>query len=341
MERVRPKVLCKWVFQQVGQGLRQLAAVAALVLLMAVPAQAGDDDFDLGTVDPELPAKIKVWNADCLSCHSQQGVEHPPRQGMDLKLLGTLTIEQGRFEHSDHGKMACRDCHGEGYVPYPHAKDAKPKIKDCVTCHQAPAKTVMPEFKASTHFKGHTDRFTCRSCHDPHFMRKGTAFPTAKLAAASDNGACLACHDDDKRYLELMKPGSKRPDIAAAHDWLPEQKLHLDQLRCVDCHSPVADMGSLSHEVQKKDKAVRACETCHADQTELTKRLYKARMRDGDPQWAGFANAPLLKEIYVVGGNRNGWLDWAAAGLLGLTAALLLGRWLWRRRKEKQTGDRS
>lgn len=317
----------------------QLLAVFAALLLQFVLATAwADDDFDLGTVDPDLPAKIKTWNADCLSCHSQQGVEHPPRAGMDLKLLSTLTIDQGHFEHSDHGKMACRDCHGEGYIPYPHKDGAKKLIKDCVSCHQAPAKTIMPEFKASTHFKGHSDRFTCNACHEPHLMRKGTSFHTGKEAAASDNGSCLACHDDDKRYLALMKPGSKRPDIAAAHNWLPEEALHMQQVRCVDCHSPMADVGSLSHEVQQKDKAVRACEACHDQKTELGGRLYKTRMRDGEAHWGGFDNAPLLQEIYVVGANRNNWLDWVIGGLLALTVALLTGRWLIRRRRARKGG---
>jgi len=42
----------------------QLLAVFAALLLQFVLATAwADDDFDLGTVDPDLPAKIKTWNA--------------------------------------------------------------------------------------------------------------------------------------------------------------------------------------------------------------------------------------------------------------------------------------
>jgi hypothetical protein len=319
-------------------GLWGLFPVLALVVLLSLgsgAAWAGDDDFDAGEIDPDLPAKIKTWNADCLSCHSQRGVEHPPRQGMDLALLAKLTVPQDHFEQSDHGKMACKDCHGEPYVPYPHLPNAKKQIKDCVTCHQAPAKTIMPEFKASTHFKGHSERFTCLSCHDSHTMKKGSKLPSAKAAAVQDNGVCLTCHDNDKPYLDLMKPGSKRPDMAKAHSWLPEMALHLEQARCIDCHSPTADAGSLSHEVQGKDKALRSCEACHGEGTQLGMRLYKARMRDGDTGWGGFVNAPLLNEIYVVGANRNRWLDWAGAGILGLTAAGLAVRVFLRRRKGK------
>lgn len=297
-----------------------IGLLLGMLLGLSAPALAGDDDFDAGEVDPDLPAKIKTWNADCLSCHSQQGVLHPPRAGMDLTLLAKLTVPKDHFEQSDHGKMACKDCHGEDYVPYPHRPGAKQKIKDCVTCHQAPAKTIMPEFKASIHFKEHTDRFTCRSCHDQHLMQKGSKLPTGKAGAVVDNAVCLTCHNDDKRYLALMKPGSKRVEMTKAHDWLPEMVKHFEQARCIDCHSPMADAGSLSHDVQGKDKAVRACETCHGEQTQLSLRLYKARMRDGDTGWGGFVNAPLLSEIYVVGANRNRWLDWGAGGLLGLTA---------------------
>lgn len=316
----------------IWQGVRGLALLlCALMALWPAASFAGDDDFGLEEVDPELPAKIKKWNADCLSCHSQQGLENPPRKGMDMKLLATLLVEQGTFEHSDHGKMACKDCHTEAYVPYPHLPNAKAKIKGCVECHQNPAKTIVPEFKASEHFKDHSAKFTCLSCHDSHTMRKASRLPTARQAAVQDNAMCRSCHDDDARFGKLKTDG-KRPDMAAVHDWLPELERHLTQSRCIDCHSPLADVGSLSHDVQKKEKAVRECEACHAPDTELGKRLYKRKLLDQPGEKGGFTNAALLAETYVVGATRNVWFDWAGLAALVLTGLGIVVYRFWRRR---------
>ena len=194
------------------------------------------DDFGLTEVDPELPQKIVKWNADCLSCHSRQGLTAPPRQGMDMALLAKLLVEQERFEHSYHGKMACKDCHTEAYVPYPHKQNASKQIKGCVECHQNPARTIQPEFKASKHFKEHSDRFSCLSCHDAHTDRKASRLETAHLAAVQDNAMCQSCHDDDTRYMALKlpastpassKPVARRPDMAKTHDWLPNSTFTL------------------------------------------------------------------------------------------------------------------
>jgi hypothetical protein len=326
-----------------GAGMPWLAAVRLCAVLFclglgmvaaAPQARAGDDDFGLEEVDPDLPNKIRKWNGDCLSCHSEAGLKSPPRQGMDMKLLATLLVEQGRFEHSYHGAMACKDCHTEAYVPYPHLPNAKKQIKGCVECHQNPAKTIVPEFKASTHFKGHTDKFTCLSCHQSHYDRKASKMESAHAAAVQDNAMCLTCHGDDARYKQ-WKPDAKRPDMQAAHAWLPELALHLDQTRCVDCHSPVADGGALSHDVQAKAKAVRACEACHGDDSELGKRLYKKMLLDKPGPAAGFNHGALLSEIYVTGATRNVWLDWAGLAALAATALALIGRALWRRRNRR------
>jgi hypothetical protein len=317
---------------------RMLGLCLALPMLIAVlsatcgPSRADEPDaFGLEEKDPELPARIKAWNADCLSCHSEQGLAKPPRPGMDMVLLAKLLVDHPRFEASDHGKMACKDCHSEAYVPYPHLPNAKARIKGCEPCHQQPARTITPEFKASKHFKDHTDKFTCLSCHDSHTMRKAAKLPTAQAASRQDNHQCQACHEDDKRYATLVKPGTRRPEMAAVHAWLPEMALHLDHVRCVDCHSPMADL-ALSHEVQGKDKAVRRCEACHAEAGELGRRLYKPMLIDQPGEKEGFANAALLREVYVVGANRNRWIDLGGLGALALAALALLIR-LVRRRK--------
>lgn len=342
----------------------RLFAIMLYVLLlgMAVPllpmsslAQESGDDFGLSEVDPELPQKIKKWNSDCLSCHSEEGVRNPPRKGMDLQVLARMTVDQGAFEQSDHGKTACKDCHTEAYVPYPHEKNARNKIKSCAECHKQPAKTITPEFKLSEHFKAHSEAFTCLSCHESHTMRKANKIGALSLAVTQDNALCQQCHgptkdglpnhpllkgnDDSKRYHDLMAAKGKaealRPSMEVAHEWLPEMSQHLSAVRCIDCHSPISDT-ALSHTVEKKDKAERRCEACHADQTDLGKRLYRKKMQEAPGAWMGFANGALLSEVYVVGGNRNLWLEIAAGGMIASVAGGTLCAMLWRRRQKKR-----
>ena len=317
-----------------------ITLAVAVLFAQAVKSLAeelGDDlgDFGLTEVDPELPAKIKKWNDDCLSCHSEEGVKNPPRAGMDLKLLASLTQDADRFHGGDHGAMACKDCHTEAYVPYPHLPKAKEKIKGCIECHQQPAKIIEPEFKLSVHFKELGDKFTCLSCHESHTMRKASKLGSPHLATVQDNIQCLTCHGDDQQWAKF-KPKDKRVDMDVAHEWLPERERHFAQVRCMDCHTPVSDL-TLSHQVLPKDKAVRDCATCHAEDGELGRRLYKNVLRNGRDGWAGFVNAPWLNEIYVIGANRNAWIEWGGLACLILTLAIVVTSKWWHahHRKEK------
>lgn len=301
---------------------RLLAVIALIWLAFPAPSLAEEDDaFGLQEADPELPAKIKKWNADCLSCHTAEGARNPPRQGMDLALLARLIQDQGIFEASDHGKMACKDCHTEAYAPYPHLPKAKDKIKGCEECHQQPAKIIVPEFKASVHAKELGTKFSCLSCHESHTMRKASKLGSPHKASIQDNERCRTCHDSDKAFA-AWKPDKKRPDMDKVHDWLPNLDRHLAQVRCQDCHSPVSDL-ALSHEIQPKAKATRQCEACHAEDGELGKRLYKPLLKNGTDPQAGFSRAPWLSEIYVVGANRNAWIEWAALAA-ALTVLILV-----------------
>lgn len=321
-----------------GRVVLSCCLVAALAVLVVAQAQADDfdaggGDFGLTEVDPELPAKIKKWNDDCLSCHSEAGVMKPPRAGMDMKLLATLVRDEARFHAGDHGAMACKDCHTEAYVPYPHLPKAVEKIKGCVECHQQPAKIIEPEFKLSVHVKELGAKFTCLSCHESHDMRKASKLGSPHLATVQDNRQCMNCHDSDKEFAKF-KPEARRPDMEVAHDWLPETERHFAQVRCLDCHSPVSEL-TLSHEVQVKEKAVKDCAACHAPGGELGKRLYKKILRDGQDGWAGFMNSPWLGEIYVIGANRNAWVEWGGLACLILTLLVVLGaKWTGSRSKE-------
>jgi predicted CXXCH cytochrome family protein len=326
--------------------LKSALLAAALAVTMAVCGAASLacaeelDEFDVGESDPQLPAKIWKWNAECYGCHSgygfrEQGLKEPPhegaRKGMDMaKLAGMLVAHEG-FERGVHGAMACKDCHTDNYVVYPHIPDSRGKIKGCESCHQAPAKIITPEFNASIHYKEHTAGFTCLACHDSHLMQKASKLKSPRLIAQQDNAMCIGCHDSDVRYARF-KPAARRPDLKEAHAFLPNPDMHWRQVRCIDCHTPESDQG-VSHQVTGKGTAERDCASCHSAASALNNRLYRRSPEDQPFEMAGFLNAFVLNEAYVVGATRSLWLDKASllAGAvllagLGIHAAIRLRR---------------
>jgi hypothetical protein len=320
---------------------RFAAVLAVLALWVGWPtlAHAQADDFSVGDVDPDLPMKIKAWNAECVACHSEQGVKSPPRPDMDLAKLGKLVFDTGRFARSVHAEMACKDCHGDATQAFPHAPQAAGQIKSCPDCHQGPAKTIVPEFKASIHYSKHPGAFSCESCHDAHTWRKAIKTGSMHETAAQDNGMCLSCHNSDLKYAAIA-PNERRPDLEEAHAFLPNPRLHWSVVRCVDCHTP-EKVDAISHEIQAKDKAERRCVACHSAQSSLRVRLYRYFSENEHLDKAGFLNAFVLNEAYVVGATRNAWLELISFVVFGLLVAALAGHGLiriiaYRRRKGRK-----
>jgi nitrate/TMAO reductase-like tetraheme cytochrome c subunit len=322
--------------------LPPLTVAAWLLLLLAAPALAsveagpdsgeeqeaaddggfgdlGDDMFSLEPVDPDLPNKIRKWNAECYACHSEAGVADPPRDDMDLEKLAGLVMESTRFDSGVHTGMACKECHDQGYVDYPHGEPGQRHIQPCLECHRQRGGEIQEELKRSVHYQEHGDKFTCVSCHEAHYMQVAEKIRLPRPIARQDNGFCLQCHESETRYSEIV-PTKELPDLDRVHDWLPNPQLHWAAVRCVDCHSPVTPV-SISHEIQPKDKASKECVSCHSRDSTLRTRLYRYLVREDRLSKEGFLNGYVLTDAYVVGATRNEWLDRASF----LAVALVLG----------------
>jgi hypothetical protein len=39
---------------------------------------------------------------------------------MDMEKLKFLFVDPQAYEHSNHGGVDCKNCHGQGYIPFPH-----------------------------------------------------------------------------------------------------------------------------------------------------------------------------------------------------------------------------
>jgi hypothetical protein len=73
----------------------------------------------------------------------------------------------------------------------------------------------------------------------------------------------------------------------------------------------------VAHNVQTKDKAVKLCVECHSQNSVLLTSLYRMQFTD-QRSLIGFSNAAILDEAYIIGANRNYYLNRLSIGLFGL-----------------------
>jgi predicted CXXCH cytochrome family protein len=237
---------------------------------------------------------------------------------MDLDKLAELVTHSTRFDAGVHTGMACKECHIEGYVDYPHADDGERKIEDCMECHPQRGGEITKEFEESIHYKEHGDKFTCISCHDAHYMQVATKIKLPREIAKQDNDFCIRCHESELRYGEIVELEKDLPDLDIVHEWLPNPALHWAALRCVDCHSPPTRV-SVSHQILPREEAEKECVSCHSRDSSLRTQLYRHLIQEERLEKAGFLNSVLLTETYVIGATRNEYLDFASYILLALT----------------------
>jgi predicted CXXCH cytochrome family protein len=284
-------------------------------------------------------AKIEARNAECLACHSEAGLAHPPKEGLDLPALRAVLKDPIAFKGSDHQRLACTKCHNEGYEDHPHEPDAREMTSTCTDCHSKKANLIEKEFEQSVHAANLSDTFTCTTCHDPHVMRLAEKLGDPHKIVAQDNRVCLGCHDSDDQFAQFAPEKKTRPLIDDIHDWLPNTRLHWSAVRCVECHTPEVAAGQMiSHQILDKDKAEKDCLTCHSANSTLKTRLYRHLVKE-EQERLGFANSVILSSSYVLGATRHPVLDTLVLGafaamLLGLLAHGL-GRFLTRHAKAK------
>ncbi len=301
---------------------KMLVVVTGLLLVTGAVCPAHAQDKPAAVITPEQLEKIYAANNECLACHSEAGMAHPPKEGLDLKKLRAVLKNPEAFKGSDHQRLACTKCHNEGYDEHPHADDAKDSTTTCSDCHSKKANLIEKEFEQSVHATNLSDTFTCTTCHDPHVMRLAEKLIDPQKIVAQDNRVCLGCHDSDDQFAKFAPEKKTRPLIDDIHDWLPNTRLHWKAVRCVECHTPEVATGQMiSHQILNKDKAEKECLTCHAASSTLKTRLYRHLVKE-EQQRLGFANSVILSSSYVLGATRHPVLD---ALILGAFAAMLLG----------------
>ncbi len=251
-------------------------------------------------------------NMACLKCHENQTYSfyNEWTEFQEKRLMNPFYILNGQhFASSVHGSFKCTDCHSPDYEAYPHDAELKLEpLNTCLDCHGGDETyatykfdQIGEEFEKSVHFSISGESFTCSKCHNQHYYmvtaRKST---TVKEIVAYNNQMCLSCHEDGSKYQLLSEHAS--PQLSVVHDWLPNQELHFDHVRCIECHTEATDSFLVSHNVLPKGQAVKKCVQCHSSNTMLKASLYK--YENIQAREDGGLSTIIANQSYIIGANQ-------------------------------------
>jgi hypothetical protein len=292
----------------------------SLLVILSVSMTAQD-------AAPLVP-ESKDPNFKCLKCHGEQYftyfnefVERDVKERMNPYYI----IDSAAFHKSNHRSFSCTDCHSSEYAssfPHPNELRFEPQLT-CLDCHggddnfaQFQFDTINEEFLSSVHSEKHSDQFTCWMCHNPHSYHI-SARTNENLAETIryDNAICLGCHSDASRFGLLSDRDIY--NMLDRHEWLPNHLAHFKYVRCIECHAEVNENILVAHKILPKEKAVKKCVECHSQNSLLLASLYKYQAKEKREK-QGFLNGAILTETYVIGANRNYFLNMASLGIFGL-----------------------
>ncbi len=267
----------------------------------------------------------KEENNKCFRCHSWSTLGY---RDSNSSILINLSVNQKDFYSSNHRNLACIDCHSKDFRKFPHPAKLKKEGLYCLNCHKDNKKfsvlnfkIIEADFKESIHYKKFGNEFTCFNCHDPHIF-KINARKNSQISQTVmyDNQICLSCHNNINK-IELL---SRKvvPALNEVHDWLPHLKLHLANVRCIDCHT-YSNTPGVSHLIVAKENAVKDCVNCHSENSLLLHTLYKFQSKQNRTE-QGFINAIILNNSYIIGATRNYYLNLFSFIIFGIVIIALV-----------------
>ena len=284
-------------------------------------------------------------NELCLKCHGQEKYEYSNESlGRQVKeLMCTQRIvSRDLYYQSNHKSFSCTDCHSSQYETFPHPGELRMERKyNCLDCHGGDEKfaqyhfeEIDSEYRQSTHFKLEEDGFTCWKCHNPHTYKISIRnTENLKETIAYDNAICLNCHSNFDHFQLLTD--RKEINILSTHDWLPNQAVHFQNVRCIECHTRINNNILVSHLIKPKEEAVRLCNECHSQNSILMATLYKFKSKE--QRRNGFFNGIILNQSYVIGANRNEFLNLISFGIFIIVMVIVGIHIFFRIRKSNQT----
>jgi predicted CXXCH cytochrome family protein len=263
---------------------------------------------------------VSPFDADnnrCFKCHGQEKYEYTNATlGKQVKAMmcSERLIHKNEFYSSNHKSFSCTDCHSAEYVKFPHSGELRMEQKyNCIDCHGGDEKfseyhfeDIDSEYQKSVHYILEDDGFSCWKCHNPHTYKISVRNKeNLKETIVYDNAICLNCHSNFSHFQLLTD--RKEINIIQKHDWLPNQTLHFVNMRCIECHTQINNNIPVSHLIKSKDQAVRLCNECHSKNSMLMASLYKFESKE--QRRDGFFNGIILNASYVIGANRNEYLN--------------------------------
>jgi hypothetical protein len=159
-------------------------------------------------------------------------------------------------------------------------------------------------------------------CHNPHTYKiNARTNENIRETIIYDNNICLSCHADIDKYNLISK--QVNPNVIEKHDWLPNQVAHFGHVRCIECHTQISDDVMVAHLILPKEHAVKKCVECHSQNSRLVETLYKFRAKESRSEY-GFLNAITLSNSYIIGANRNYYLNVASVIIFGGVLLLII-----------------
>lgn len=266
-------------------------------------------------------------NQECLKCHGHRyytyyndWIERDVRERMNPYYI----VDSADFYISNHWNFKCIDCHSMDYSNFPHPNELRFEPHyTCMDCHEGDENYAQynfeglnEEFLVSVHSEKHSEEFTCWMCHNPHtYHISARHSENLTQTIQYDNQICLDCHSDENR-MGLM---SDREifNMLDQHEWLPNHLAHFRSVRCIECHAEINNDILVAHKILPKEQAVKNCVECHSRNSILLASLYKFQIQEKREK-QGFLNAAILTETYVIGANRNYFLNVASLVIFGL-----------------------
>lgn len=319
---------------------RTLTATAAVLL--------GLTFFMVSNAAGKKEKHLDEETRQCLRCHAEARYflkDTVSGDSVKMKMYAELRIDPVNYLKGTHGAFKCTDCHSSDYTTVPHPASVKFETDyTCLDCHggdEAYAafhfETIDEEYARSVHADSLKENFNCWSCHNPHSYRLNDAKVSIADKVAYDNEMCFNCHGNQVNF-EILS-GKKLPNLISNHDWLPNQALHFKKVRCIDCHAAQNDSLMVAHLIKPSKEAVRKCVECHSTNSILMSSLYKHSVKEKRNE-LGFYNGVITNEAYIIGANRNYYLNVASIGMFLLTLLGIIIHSTIRIAKARKNGDK-
>lgn len=285
-----------------------------LMILLVLPVL-----FLFAQDEEEEPVMHSPENSKCFQCHGGTMYTYYNdilERNVTKRMNPYFIIDSVLYYNQNHKSFECIDCHSYDYKTFPHNSELRMEpMPVCLDCHEGDDATanfnfeeIEEEFQQSVHSTKHSKEFTCWMCHNPHSYKiNARSNENIKETIVYDNNICLSCHANVNKY-QLITPNKKNPNVIQSHDWLPNQIAHFASVRCIECHAHRNNDILVAHKILLKDKAVKNCVECHSQNSILMASLYKYNAQETRRTY-GFFNSAILSDSYIIGANRNYYLN--------------------------------